>query len=388
MKVLQVVSSLSAGGAEGVVADLSVSLAQAGIDVRVYTLAGIQGNRGAVLLNRLREAGVSVHGVRERRAASPRNFIDLVTLLNSWKPDIVHAHLYASEVACALTKLIPLRIRTSYVRTLHSSAFWGYRSHTVLRLLDRFYEITIGCTPTALDAYRGFMKDQWRSTLVSIPNGATMLERVPAPFEKRLARASLGLPEEAFVVVHVGRMAGGADSLGERLETSYKAHDVLVQAFAQAFGGELNSHLVLVGDGSLRPAVEALVRELRIEAQVLFLGQQPEPWLALKTADAFCFPSRLEGLSIALLEAGSCGLPVVASDIPEIRFLSPGEGWLLVPVNDVEQFAHGLRTVREQLRYFTEKARSAAQDFREGFSREACSAKHLQVYQSLVSNSR
>ena len=139
---------------------------------------------------------------------------------------------------------------------------------------------------------------------------------------------------------------------------------------------------------TLRPEVEALAQKLGIGEQVRFLGQQHSSWPALEAADLFCFPSRHEGLSLVMLEAASCGLPMVASDIPEISALCPVDGWLLKPVDDEEAFANALLTVRADSELFTRRAHEAAQGFREQFSMRSRAEEYRQAYESTLAENQ
>ncbi len=386
MRILQVLPSLAAGGAEGFVTNLAVSLAGLGAEVVVYVLAGARGERGQVLLTRLRNADIKVIGAQERKPASLRNLMQLTRLIRSWRPDIVQANLYPTEVACAGARVLTTGGKTCYVRRLANTHFVGYRSPTIVRMMDRFFPQTIACSPSAANAYRDFMRDNQRSEIVTVSNGGLLLDAVPDAREKLLARRDLGIPEQAFVITHIGRMFGG-DRSNSPLASGQKAHDVLLQAFAIAFADVPDCVLALVGDGPLLSEARALARGLGVEKQVRFLGPQPEPWPALKAADMFCFPSRYEGLPNVLPEAASCGLPVVASDIPEISSLSPGNAWLLKPVDNVDAFAKGMVSVRDGLELFRQRAHEAAQVFREKFSMTACAKQYVHAYESVLKRS-
>ncbi len=361
-------------------ASLGVELSALGVDVLVYSLAGVRYERGQLLLRSLRGAGVDVEGVNERHPASPSNFLHLSRIICSWRPDIMHAHLYPSEVACMTAKALVLDRRVLHVRTLHSTAICGYRRPQVVRMLGHCCNLTVACSEPVADAYRKFMGVDKFVRVTTVPNGAVMLDAVPDMDAKLRARQALNIPQRAFVVAHIGRLHG--TRRGSSLESEPKAQDVLLEAFAKAFRGDADATLILVGDGPLREEAKRLAEALGVTNQAHFLNRQPEPWPALTAADLFCFPSRYEGLPLVLLEAASCGLPIVASDIPEIRGLYPGDAWTLAPVNDVSQFAEAMLHVRENLGNYRMRARTAAPGFRERYSMRDCAKGYLAVYQA------
>jgi len=388
MRVLHVLPSLTAGGAEGFITNLSVSLCSLGLEVKLFVLGGVRGERGRVLHKRLMEAGIDLAGAEDRRPASLSNLLGLTNLIRLWRPDIVQANLYPAEVACAAAKLLCPGRKICYVRRLANTDFCAYRSRWAVKRLALFFPTVIACSEAVAASYCRFMGNSAQPEVVVIANGGLFPESSPEPQDKREARRNLGISDGAFVVAHIGRMYPGGRTWSGGLETGQKAHDVLIQAFAKAFSEDREAIIVLVGDGPLRPEAEALVRKLGIGEQVRFLGQQPEPWPALLAADLLCFPSRHEGLPNVLPEAASCGLPIVASDIPEIRSLYRGDAWLLTPVDDVEHLAGALRTVRDNMSLFTSRARDAAKIFREMFSMTNCAEEYLRAYSKTIESMR
>jgi len=381
MKVLQVLPTLSAGGAEGFVTNLGVSLAELGVEVRFLLLAGARGERGQVLLNRLQGAGIEVIGAEEHNVRSPRNLVRLVGLVRSWRPDVVQANIYAAEMMVAAARVLSIGSGSRYVHRMANTDFVAYRSPTIIRVLNRFFPQTIACSPAVSQAYRDFMGAKHKGRVVTIPNGGFLQQTITTTDQKRQAREALGLEANAFVVAHIGGMFGG-DRTGLSWAGGQKAQDVLLQAFAEAFGGDSNRVLVLLGDGPLRPEAGNLATSLGIAKQVRFLGQQPEPWPVLRAADMFCFPSRYEGLPNVLPEAASCGLPVLASDIPEIRSLWPGQAWSLKPVDDVQAFAAGLQDMAEHIEAYKNRAAEAAPGFRDRFSMATCAKAYAEAYRN------
>ena len=124
--------------------------------------------------------------------------------------------------------------------------------------------------------------------------------------------AEYAVPATAPVAVFVG----GLDR-----PHYFKGIPVLLHALAAK---ELSRvHAVIVGDGELRPTFEALARSLGVAHRVTFAGNVSEEHLPdhIRLGDVFVFPStdRSEAFGIAALEALSCGVPVIASDLPGVR---------------------------------------------------------------------
>ena len=82
---------------------------------------------------------------------------------------------------------------------------------------------------------------------------------------------------------------------------------------------------VCIGSGDYRAELERFVSERKLQSRVSFFDAVERPYVVLKEADIFCFPSYSEGFSLALLESGLVGASVVCSDIPAFRTFSENE---------------------------------------------------------------
>jgi glycosyltransferase involved in cell wall biosynthesis len=118
---------------------------------------------------------------------------------------------------------------------------------------------------------------------------------------------------------------------------------------------------------------------------VVLLGTVPDAelpgWYA--AADVLAFPSTKEGWGLAVLEAMSAGLPVVASDLPVFReYLRPGQDALMVPVDDAAALAAALATVLDDAT-LADRLRAAGWKVCARFTWARCAAGHQRIYADL-----
>jgi glycosyltransferase involved in cell wall biosynthesis len=138
-------------------------------------------------------------------------------------------------------------------------------------------------------------------------------------------------PGEPPVVISVGRLSVQKD------------FGTLLRAFAR-IGDRRPSRLVILGEGPERPALESLVRELRLEDVVSLPGWVPNPYPLMRAAGVYVLSSRWEGLPSVVIEALYCGVPIVATDClsgPR-EILADGRYGKLVPVGDVDELARAI----------------------------------------------
>ncbi len=209
----------------------------------------------------------------------------------------------------------------SYPRRALSCCYWGVREWCLWKKADG-----IIATDDVL-----FQKLSRRGYCVVLSyNGTDPRSFRPDPTLRAATRRTLGLPEEAFVLLMVATV------------NRQKGIWVGVEAFRHLAGGWPRLHLVIVGDGPDRPRLQSAVRGDRAAERIHFVGAVPLPETAafFAAADLFLYPTfRREGLPNAIVQAMAAGLPVVATDRGGISSaVQHGETGLLLPRPE----AHGL----------------------------------------------
>ena len=134
-----------------------------------------------------------------------------------------------------------------------------------------------------------------------IPNGIDVTRFSFNVQDRVEIRALYGIPENAFVIGHVGRFC------------QEKNQEFLI-GLLKAIPAEMEGRLLLLGDGPLRGEIEDRASRLGLRERVIFAGLQSETWKFYSAMDAFCMPSIHEGLPVSAVEAQANGLPLFLSE--------------------------------------------------------------------------
>jgi glycosyltransferase involved in cell wall biosynthesis len=210
------------------------------------------------------------------------------------------------------------------------------------------------------------------SRTVVILNGIALPE-LPTSGEREALRAELNLTPETVAAVTVGSL----DRRKDPLTPARAAVDV-------AAGGK-HLALLIVGEGPLRSELENIEREM--PAVVRVLGYRSDVERILRAADLYVVSSEREGLSFALLEAMSLGLPAVASTAPGNAEALGGAG-LLVPSGDVEGFAAAFSRFADSETERRELGGAARGRVRELFRHDEMVRRTSELYEDVLAGRR
>ncbi len=141
-------------------------------------------------------------------------------------------------------------------------------------------------------------------------------------------RCTLGIPAGAPLLLNVGSL------------TPQKDHAGLLEAMARLRAAWPSARLLILGEGFLRPALEAQRQRLGLQDVVLMPGFATDVRAAMAAADLLVLSSDNEGMARVLCEAAASGLPVVATDVSGTRYaVRHGENGLVVAPRDPPSLA-------------------------------------------------
>lgn len=298
MNILQCIDSLRIGGAEVLAATLAAGLAAHGHRCCVCGIG--QEGELACMLDRL---GIRYSALIMPHGASLRLVLKLAALARRESAEVLLTHHFRQLFHAAPAAVL---LRKRLVHVEHD--YYSYKkSPELLRRLDillRFTHRFVAVSPEIADWFRERSSIAAKK-LITIENGIDTERFRPNSSQRADMRTMYDVSHDAFVVGTCARLEP-IKNLGLLLD---------------GFAGFRRSHahhpakLVILGDGSLRSALESRARELNIHENVLFLGSRPDVSHYLPMFDVYAITSQSEGLPLSVLEAMAAGLPVVATNV-------------------------------------------------------------------------
>ena len=287
--------------------------------------------RSSSFAERITQPGVEVYALNKAPGLGLGTHFAFWKLARRLRPTILHTYnLAAMEYAFAATLAgVPVRVHAEHGRDTSDPHGLNPKHNFLRRRLAPFIDCYI---PVSEDLHR------WLGQVVRIPAAKTLFIKNGVDTDKyRPGVRGVGAPwrDDHFVVGTVARVS------------DIKNHRGLVDAFIRlrALLPEQAAQLRLsiVGDGPLLPALREQVLQAGLQDVVWLPGARSDVAQLVPEFSVFALPSLAEGTPVSLLEAMSCALPVVASNvggIPEV--VSEQVEGSLVPPQDVEALAQAL----------------------------------------------
>lgn len=316
IRVIELITSLGEGGAQSLVKDYALSLNNDFEVIIVCIFPLTDSNAGKSVM----EHGIPVKCVYPRYSLWWRMVNKLLgkrivsnyikRIIRSYHPNVLHAHLGVLEPLALIKSYLPSKLfytcHSEPYRTFGPKGSPGFVSakdllHNtnmqVIALHEKMAEEInkmFGVRNTEV-VYNGIDVNRFRNVAES----------------KIEIRTKLNIPQEAYLVGHVGRFI------------SEKNHSFVIEVFAELKKNRPESILLLVGTGPLKAQVKREIENLGLSQDVIFLDHRNDVERILKSLDVFLFPSLKEGFPVALIEAQIAGLHCVVSNcITKEAFIS------------------------------------------------------------------
>jgi len=317
--ILQLVPTLSVGGAERIVALLARELQTLGHRVSVVALGRPTGS--------WIEAELAGHGISTTFLGKGAGFEAatvgrLAARLRSLRPDVVHTHLHV------LKYLLPAQVawrRAAIVHTLHNLAKQE-ATEADQRLQRTVFGRRVAAVAIGDAVAESVVARYGRPARATIPNGIDVAAQQVPDGTRSTLRATLGLGPTTPTFAVVGRL------------NPQKNHALLLEAFADP--RLAHAHLLVVGDGELRAELET--RAAPLGDRIHFLGIRADVPALLSAADAFVLASSWEGNPLVVMEALAAGRPVVATRVGCVPELVDDACGRLVDAGDAPALADAL----------------------------------------------
>jgi len=320
VRVLHVFSTFAAGGPQVRTARLLPELERSWKHA-ILALDGCTDARGLLAP----ELGVELLPAPPR-ASTPRTTLALARLFRERRPDLLLTYNWGALDALLASRLVGLRAVVHHEDGFRPDEVAAFkRRRTWMRRA-----ILPGTRAVIVPSRRleEIARELWHlapERVHTIPNGVRAQDYPPRDGNPR-RRAELGIPAAAVVVGFVGHLRAEKNPVR------------LVQALRV-----VPAHLLLLGDGPERAAVERCVHELGLGARVHLVGHRPAPQEDYRAMDVFALSSDTEQMPVALLEAMASALSVVSTDVGDVRRILPAEqGDFVVPAGDTAGLARAL----------------------------------------------
>jgi glycosyltransferase involved in cell wall biosynthesis len=291
VKVLHVINNLSPAGAETLLSLLAPAMKRRGVDAEIATIFKYD-NR--TLHDRLVSQGIRLHSLDFSQRYDIRIILAIRKLTAENTYDVVHANLFPTLYWVALAKprvkkliftehgTFNRRMNRSFFKPIERFIYGRYDSivcvgNNVHRALSAWLP---GLGPTMQMIYNGIDLDSF-----TIAQAAE--------------RKSFNIPQIAPVAAMIARFY------------SPKDHKTVIDAASLV----PNLHVLFVGDGENRQAMQEHASILGLDKRIHFLGYRSDVASLLKLCDVYIHSSYNEGIPLSVAEAMACGIPVIASDV-------------------------------------------------------------------------
>lgn len=369
MRILQISSAQAFGGGERHIVSLAHALAARGHDIH----AAVRSN-SSIIAELTSLPKQNLWTLPLRNSLDARSASELASIVRKQKIDVVHAHM---------ARDYPL---AAYATRRNQTARLIVTRH-VLFPLNPLHRITLAKVSRVIAVSHAVRKQLSGQGIVSAERISVVHNGIDISRFDRLKRASKrkqflisnSIPEEALLVGSVGEL------------TALKGHEDFLMAATRLVRMFPTAYVILAGvDASVaqenRKKLEALVQRLELTDRVRLIGWMDDITSLFSALDVFVSASFTESFGLAIAEAMSCEVAVVATETEGAReIIRDGETGLLVPLRDVERLAQSIGELLKDEEKRNRIGTSAGEDVRARFSLERMVDDTERIYRESLS---
>ncbi|HEE6637959.1 TPA: glycosyltransferase [Acinetobacter baumannii] len=367
MNILYLITGLGGGGAEKVVADLADQMHLRGHHVKIAYLKGeanVKPQSGDIELICLELNKVTQFGSA---------FKKFKTVIEQFKPDVVHAHMVHANIFARLA-----RKYVSFPRlicTAHSNNEGGRLRMLAYRLTHALADMTTNVSQQACESFVRLGAVP-KGEIFTVYNGIDLRKFNYSEQARIQTRKLLKIEDHTLMFLAVGRFHEA------------KNYPLLINAFAEFVQTTSNkkelisAKLFIVGDGDLRPTIEALIAQHQLKENIILLGLRDNISELMCASDYFVLSSSYEGFALVVAEAMACETLVIATDCGGVKEVLGGNG-ILVPAQNNQALCKAFYKVISMPEFEKQKyQKSALKHIRDNFDLDQIVEKWEDLYVS------
>lgn len=288
-------------------------------------------------VDKLKEQGIILHNISFDRSpfgkSNLKAYKHLKEIIDGENFDLIHCH---TPTASILTRLAAKKARkngSTVMYTCHGFHFHNAAPkknwllyYPIEKYFSRHCDYIVTINKEDYNRAKTFHCDNVRY----IPSVGVDIEKIKnLNVDKEIKKKELGISPDKFLIL----------SVGELIER--KNHEVIIRALAKL--DNPNVYYAIAGKGPLKEYLKELSESLGLKERVIFLGFRTDIYELYHVADVSAFPSKIEGLGLAGIEAMSAGIPLVSSNVHGILdYVIDGKTGYTASPNDVDGFADAL----------------------------------------------
>lgn len=311
--------------------------------------------------------GLKVFELNAPEGFNAPTLLRVAKFIKEKKVDILHSHNIHPHMFAVVSGFFTGR---PVIHTKHGRNYPGRKRRLLLNRVLAYGSRRVVAVSSDAAAVCTELEGVSPKKVVTILNGVDTDTFRPGGSAK-LLEDELDIPAEIFKIGIVARLSGEKDH-----KTLLKAAEIVSKKGAEF-------RLILIGDGPLRKELEEFTESFGLGEKVCFAGQRGDVAELLGGLDVFTLSSITEGLSLTLLEAMACQVPVVATDVGgNSEAVGDGIGGFIVPAQNPEAIAEKLLTLYEDKELRARMGAAGRERVCNRFSMEKTAKEYLELYEA------